>query len=115
MDSKIKYGQYIFNYNPSTLNIDFNCDILRQKYLFEAFNEAYSFANKRIISGEGEFFGENPFKEYNKFLDIVKFGGENLLIIESANIRFPAFLKKFIITSGFGTKKLKYKFEFEEK
>lgn len=113
--TKLKYGQYTFNYNPSTLNISFACDILRHKYLFQEYSQSFSFAKKRIIYGEGEFVGESPFKEYNKFFDIIKFGGENLLIIDNANISFSAFLKEFVITSGFGTKRLKYKFTFEEK
>lgn len=115
MYHKIKYGQYTFNYNPSSLSITFTSDIIRHQYLFDSFNQAFSFPNKRIISGEGEFFGQDPFNEYNKFLNIVQSGGENLLVISNANISFPAFLKEFIITSGFGTKTLKYKFAFEEK
>lgn len=112
-NNKMCFCGYIWNNNPSNVKIEhtrlFNDDII--PYSKSVLQDVA--IKRRIISGNGEFFGENCFEQFNKLYEIFEKGQSGILYIPNI-ININAKLYSLEVTKTNIKDVIEYKFIFWE-
>lgn len=110
-DGKMSYKNFVFPVNPSLIRIE-SGRRLYQKECTEGVTEINDGGKKLcIITGEGEFFGENCTEHYQQLKNTM--GGGGILYIPSQKPVYAYFEKLELICSDIEGV-IKYKFRFVE-
>ena len=109
----IKYKKYIFKNNPRELNVSSVKDLKEISLPFSGSIFQDFGREKRIVTGIGEFFGEDCIEQFNELFDIFKSKSPGFLSIPN----MPPFLAEFkSLKMNIQTKPnvIEYSFEFFE-
>lgn len=113
MSATIKFKDYEWPYNPSKLKIEQQKNLSQIDLPFVGTIIQNLNCGKKIISGSGEFFGEDCFEKYNKLNLAYKENSSGYLSIPEIGTFLVEF-KKLNISCDPGPKSVAYYFEFWE-
>jgi len=114
MNSLMKYKSFIWPRNPKEINITVENDI-KDFYIPKAGSVLQNYRRrKRVISGTGEFFGEDCFSQYENLFEIFKnSNGSSYLVIPNID-PFPAVFKNLKLLGDPSPNVVTYSFTFWE-
>ena len=109
----MKFKNYVWPHNPSTINISVKRDL---KEVFLPFKgsiiQDYGI-EKRIVSGSGQFFGDDCIEQFNSLFFLFKQGGKGFLSLPGMD-SFLAVFKELELVEISMPNILTYDFEFWE-
>lgn len=112
-DGKMSYKDFIFPVNPRIIKISHARKINRHNIPFGNDTVSDMGGNSRIITGEGEFYGENCMNDIEKFRAVFESGGGGILYIPSQKPIYAVFASLDIPAQDIENV-IKYSFEFIE-
>ncbi len=113
MKAKMKFKNYEWPYDPKQLKIEQKKDISELKIPFVGTVLQNLKCSKRVISGNGEFFGPDCFEQYSRLCELYKENDSGYLSITDVGT-FLAVFKKLNMSCEPGPKSISYYFEFWE-
>lgn len=114
MNSDImKYKNFVWPHNPSTIDITVARDLKEAKIPFKgSFVQDFG-REKRIVSGRGQFFGENCMAQFESLFLVFKQGGTGYLSLPGMD-SFLALFKDLKLIGNSIPNVVNYRFEFWE-
>lgn len=109
----MKFKDYIWPHNPSTIEISVKRDIKEVTIPFRGSMMQDYGREKRVVSGNGQFFGESCIDQYGALFGVFKQGGSGYLSLPGME-SFLAVFKELEITGTYLPNCLNYGFEFWE-
>ena len=76
----MKYKTYVWPHNPRTYTISYERKVALHKIPFGRYVMQDLGLSRRVMKGEGEFYGENAYDEFKKLASVFYQGGPGLLI-----------------------------------
>ena len=114
MNSNVmKYKNFIWPHNPSTIDITVARDLKEAKIPFKGSSIQDFGQEKRIISGRGQFFGDDCMTQFERLFLVFKQGGAGYLSLPGMDSFFALF-KDLKLTGGSMPNVVNYNFEFWE-
>lgn len=111
--NKMKYKNFTFDYNPKQINIDNRKNLVEIKLPFLGSVVQDLGREKRVVTGNGEFFGENCIEKFNELSNLSLENKSGLLFIPGIE-PFKAFFKSLKMTADPMPNLISYSFEFWE-
>ena len=111
--SMMKYKNYTFMHNPSKINVTVVRNIKEIGIPFNGSIFQDYGRQKRIVSGSGNFLGDNCIEQFNELFNIFKMGGTGYLTIPSME-PFLAVFKSLELEGSIYPNMITYSFEFWE-
>mgnify|MGYP001024782417 FL=1 len=109
----MKFKDYIWPHNPSTLEIAVKRDIKEVMIPFRGSMMQDYGREKRVVSGRGQFFGEGCADQYGTLFSVFKQGGSGYLSLPGLE-SFLAVFKALELTGTYLPNSVSYSFEFWE-
>lgn len=109
----MKFKSYIWPHNPSTIDISVKRDLKEIMIPFRGSIVQDYGREKRIVSGTGQFFGEDCIKQFESLFLVFKQGGSGYLSLPEMD-SFLAIFKELELTESSLPNVLNYNFEFWE-
>lgn len=109
----MKFKNYVWPHNPSTINISVKRDLKEAMVPFKGPIFQDFGREKRIVSGSGQFFGENCLSQFESLFLVFKQGGSGYLYLPGIN-SFVAVFKELEMVGNSTPNILNYNFEFWE-
>lgn len=113
MNATMKFKDYEWPYNPRELKIEQQKNLNQINLPFVGTIIQNLNCDKKIISGSGEFFGDDCFEKYNKLCEVYKEDEKGYLSIPGVGTFLVEF-KKLNMNCKPGPKSVYYYFEFWE-
>ncbi len=112
-DGKMSYKDFVFPVNPLIIKISHTKKINKNRVPFGYDIVSDMGSGYRIISGEGEFYGENCIDDFLKLKNVFENGGGGMLYLPSEKPIYAVFSSLESAAQDIEGV-LKYKFEFIE-
>ncbi|MBQ9461760.1 MAG: hypothetical protein IJU51_07605 [Clostridia bacterium] len=112
-DGKMSFGDFVFPNNPQQIRITRSRNISEQRLINDDSIVTENGKDARLISGEGEFFGENCAEQFASLRERFEKGGGGILYIPSQRPMLAYFKELRMIAADIG-KVIKYSFTFVE-
>lgn len=109
----MKYKNYVWTYNPSTINVSVVRDLKEISIPFKGSIIQDFGREKRVVSGQGQFFGEDCFNQYDALFEVFKQGGSGYLSLPGMD-SFLAVFRELEVTGDVMPNVINYSFEFWE-
>ena len=109
----MKYKNFVWPHNPSTIDISVVRDLKEVNIPFVGTRFQDFGRKKRIVSGQGQFFGENCMAQFESLFLVFRQGGVGYLSLPGMNSFLAAF-KELKLTESSMPNILSYSFEFWE-
>lgn len=113
MNATMKFKDYEWPYNPTELKIELQKNLNQLSLPFVGTIIQNLNCDRKIISGSGEFFGDDCFKKYNELFLVYKENESGYLSIPDVGTFLVEF-KKLNMKCSPGPKSVAYYFEFWE-
>lgn len=111
--ANLRYKQYEWSNNPTTYNITHEKAVATYKYPYTSKTDTEDIGEMaRVISGEGEFFGDNALQQFQALKSVFSQSGAGQLIHPVFPI-INAVFKRLEVTQESGNY-VRYTFEFVE-
>lgn len=109
----MKFKNYSWPHNPSSINISVKRDLKEAKIPFIGSAIQDYGREKRVVSGEGQFFGKSCIEQFEALFSVFKQGGSGYLSLPGMN-SFLAVFKELTLVETAVPNVLTYTFEFWE-
>lgn len=109
----MKYKNYTWPNNPSTIDISVKRDLKDISMPFNLSVIQDLGRKKRIVSGQGQFFGENCMEQFEDLFKVLKQGGTGYLCLPGM-VPFLAVFSELQLIGEAMPNVINYKFEFWE-
>ncbi len=109
----MKYKNYVWPNNPSTIDISVKRDLKDIEMPFNLGVIQDFGRQKRIVSGQGKFFGENCLEQFESLFTVLKQGGTGYLCLPGMT-PFLAIFSELQLIGEAMPNVISYKFEFWE-
>lgn len=110
----MKYGDYVWPHNPETLRVACKRNVQELKSPFSGSVMQDYGVQKRVIEGEGTFYGEDCIQQFQQLSVVL--GQQKSAVLALPNL--PPFLARFVLLEMIGAPEpdlVRYRFEFWEK
>lgn len=87
----MQYKEYVWPHNPRTYTISYERKVAVHKVPFGRYAMQDLGLGRRVMRGEGEFYGEGAYEEFKKLASVFYYGGPGVLlhpVWQSANAYF---------------------------
>lgn len=109
----MRFKDYTWKYNPKTIEVSYRREIKEWKLPGQGNLLQDLGPGKRIVTGEGEFFGEDCLFQFQQLSELCRQGGTGFLVLpDSAG--FEAELVSLVMNGRAGPDVIGYRFEFWE-
>lgn len=109
----MKFKNYIWPHNPSNIDISVKRNLKEFAIPFKGSVIQDYGREKRIVSGSGQFFGDNSIEQFNSLFTLFKQGGQGYLSLPGMD-SFLAIFKELNLIELSMTNIVNYSFEFWE-
>lgn len=109
----MKYKNFVWPHNPSTIDITVARDLKEAKIPFKGSSIQDFGQEKRIVSGRGQFFGDDCMAQFERLFLVFKQGGSGYLSLPGID-SFLALFKDLTLTGSSMPNVVNYRFEFWE-
>lgn len=109
----MKYKNFVWPHNPSSINISVERDLIEAIIPFRGSIIQDLGQEKRIVSGSGQFFGEECMSQFESLLSIFKQGGTGYLLLPGMD-SFLALFRSLKLNENSIPNVVNYSFEFWE-
>lgn len=109
----MKFKNYVWPHNPSTINISVKRDLKEVLIPFKGSIIQDYGREKRIVSGSGQFFGDDCIEQFDSLFLVFKQGGRGFLYLPGMD-SFLAVFKELKLVGNSMPNILTYNFEFWE-
>lgn len=109
----MKFKNYVWPHNPSTINVSVKRDLKEVMIPFKGSVIQDYGREKRIVSGSGQFFGDGCIEQFDSLFFVFKQGGRGYLSLPGMD-SFLAVFKELKLVGNSMPNVLTYKFEFWE-
>ena len=109
----MKYKNYVWPHNPSTINISVQRDLKEINLPFKGSIIQDFGREKRVVTGHGQFFGENCIEQFESLFSWFKQGSIGYLALPGMNSFLAAF-KELRLVGNVLPNIVNYSFEFWE-
>lgn len=112
-NSQMKYKDFVFDYNPKQINIENRKNLVEIKLPFLGSVIQDLGREKRVVTGNGEFFGSDCIEKFNELSRLSQDNQSGFLFIPGID-PFRAFLKNIKMSADPTPNLISYSFEFWE-
>lgn len=109
----MKFKNYVWPHNPSTINVSVKRDLKEVMIPFKGSVIQDYGREKRIVSGSGQFFGDDCIEQFDSLFFVFKQGGRGYLSLPGMD-SFLAVFKELKLVGNSMPNVLTYNFEFWE-
>ena len=109
----MKFKNYVWPHNPSTINVSVKRDLKEVMIPFKGSVIQDYGREKRIVSGSGQFFGDDCIEQFDSLFFVFKQGGRGYLSLPGMDSFLAAF-KELKLVGNSMPNVLTYSFEFWE-
>lgn len=109
----MKFKNYVWPHNPSTINVSVKRDLKEVMIPFKGSAIQDYGREKRIVSGSGQFFGDDCIEQFDSLFFVFKQGGRGYLSLPGMD-SFLAVFKELKLVGNSMPNVLTYSFEFWE-
>ena len=112
-NGKMSFGDFIFPVNPGVIRVSRRRNVKPQRVLFGKTAVIDMGEDKTVISGEGEFFGENALRDFCMLGELLKKGRTEMLYVPSQR-PIPAYFESLELIGRDTDGVISYSFRFIE-